>query len=180
MKRTAIFSGAFLGTVVMTSAWGPQTPQLLVSDEIWQTVGKLLHDSEDVHFSLPVDDVMQRMSVLRDEEGGLFLMTRSIAVPTDASAHRLAMLEARQMVNSALASSIRNPARQGHACKAPDVQIDIAPLDRHSFEILMYEPISVIGSACKSQPEAPAESSSTRVDDGQQGVAYESAFTAAS
>ena len=180
MKRTAIFTGAFLGTIVVTSAWGPQTPQVLVSDEIWQTVGKLLHDSEDVHFHLRLHDVMLRMSVVRDEQDDLFLMTRGVAFPTDVSAHRLAMLEARQMVNSALASSIRNPARQGHASRATDVQIDIAPLDSYSFEILLYEPIRVSGRERKAQPEKPFDASSTRTDQSAGAIAQEAALTAVS
>ena len=180
MKSTTIFSGAFLGAVVAASAWGPHKPEPLVTDEIWNTVAKLLRDAENVHFDLRMDDVMQHMSVVRDDEGDLFLMTRSVARPTEFSAHRLAMLEARQMVNSALASSIRNPARNGHAGKIPDVQVEIAALDSRSFGILMYEPISVAGGGRKAQPEKPAEASSTPVEPNPQAVADGTALTAAS
>lgn len=180
MKSTTIFSGAFLGAEVAASAWGPHAPEVLVTDEIWQSVGKLLHDAEHVHFSLRADEVMRGMSVVRDDEGELFLTTRCVAYPTNVSAHRLAMLEARQMINSALASSIRNPARKGHACKTPNVRIEIAALDSRSFEIRMYESVRIAGSERNARPEKPAGSSSSGVDGGQQAVAYEATLSAAS
>jgi len=143
MKRTVLFTGMFLGAVVATSAWGPPKAETLVSDEIWSMLNALLHDSNDLHFSFCREDPMQHMSIVGNDEGDLYLMSRLVAYPTDIPAYRLAMLEARQLVNSALAASIRNPARNGHNGTVPEVQIEIAALGSRAFEILMYEPIRV-------------------------------------
>ena len=154
MKRTVLFTGMFLGAVVATSAWGPQKAETLVSDEIWRMLQGLLHDSNDLHFSFCRQDPMQHMSIVGNDEGDLYLMSRLVAYPSDIPTYRLAMLEARQLVNSALAASIRNPARNGHDRAVPDVQIEIAALGSRSFEILMYEPIRVGRSEVDSEEGA--------------------------
>jgi len=143
MQGTVLFSGEFLGGVVAASAWGPQPAETLVSEEVWRTLGALLHESNDVHFSLCEEDPMQQLSIVGNDKGDVYLMSRLVAVPCDIPACRLAMLEARQLLNTAVAASIRNPARNGQDGTVPEVRIEIAALHGRCFEILMYESIRV-------------------------------------
>ena len=162
MQGTVLFSGVFLGAVVATSAWGPQQAEILVSDEIWRMLNVLLHDSNDMHFSLCSENPMQRLSIVRNDAGDLYLMSRLVAYPTEIRAYRLAMLEARQLLNSALAASIRNPARNGHDGATPEVQIEVAAVDRRAFEIVIYEQIRAGKSA--DDREIGAKSPDAEVD----------------
>jgi len=178
MKRTVLFTGMFLGAVVATSAWGPQKAERLVSDEIWGMLQSLLHDSNGMHFSFCREDPMQHMSIVGNDEGDLYLMSRLVAYPTDFRSFRLAMLEARQLVNSALAASIRNPARSGHDGAVPDVQIEFAALNSRSFEILVYETIRFGKS--EDDREMGAESPAPGPDDRQHPGPHEATLAATS
>lgn len=141
VQRTAIFSGVFLGSVVVSSAWGAPPDESVLSAEIWQGVARLQRAGESPHLTIDCRDVLHDVSIVRDPDGDLYLQTRGVAHPTGLASRQTAVAEAQQLVDLALAASLAIPAGQSPSCKAPTVQIEIVDLDGASFEILLYEPI---------------------------------------
>ena len=143
LQRKAIFTGMFLGSMVVSSAWGTPPEEPILSAEIWQGVARLLRDGESPHLSIDCRDVMQAVSIVRDPDGDLYLQTSSVAHLVGLVSRQAAMAGALKLLKEALAASLAVPTGHSVCCAGEPVQIEIVDRDGASFEILLYEPIRV-------------------------------------
>ena len=139
--RTAIFTGVFLGAVVVSSAWGSPAAEGILTDDIWARVDRLLRDADSPRLSIDCTDVMQRVSIVRGEDESLYLMTSIVAYPLGFASCEMAMLQARQLVDAAVAASDACDPGASRGCKVASVEFEIVTVEGEAFEILLYEPI---------------------------------------
>jgi hypothetical protein len=133
MKRTAFFVAGMLGAMVLALLPGkPLAAQGIVSDEIWQLVDSLLHDTRNPQLNIDFNDVMGRMSIVSDDEGKLYLLTSIVVCPHEVDAYTTAIEEALASSNTFSSAN----ARSGMAALAEYAVVEV---DNNLVEILLYE-----------------------------------------
>jgi len=146
MQRTVLYSGVFLGAAVLTSAWQNPAAERFASEDIWQAVDKFLHEADDSVPDVAFRDVMNTISVVRDDEGRLSLMTGVLVhlseVDTCLSAFAQALAASKGPCTNAPRSSL-----------AAGPEVEVVALQGDFFRILLHEPIGTVNGRAKQNED---------------------------
>jgi len=142
MQRTVLYSGVFLGAEVLTSAWQNPAAERFASEDIWQAVDTFLNEADDAVPDVAFRDVMNTISIVRDDKGRLSLMTGVLVhlseVDACLSAFALALAALKELSTSAPRGSL-----------AAGPEVEVVALQGDFFRILLYEPIGTVNGQAK-------------------------------
>jgi len=129
----------FLGAMSLTSAWSNQETERLPSEDIWQKVKTLLHQTNEPHPHIDFSHVMNCIDVVRDDDGKLSLRTGIVVSLAEVDACLSALAEAIAVLNPVTAGGPRAGA-------AVCTEVEILARGSDSFQILLFE---AVGTAAR-------------------------------